>query len=86
MRIFKGKNEFPKQLGLEKQIKKGVICLVFMSPSWVTVLKLSKIVSFLPFLADISKKSKAVIAIFIYASKSSRFDLLENGIGYYAMT
>ena len=50
------------------------------------VLKLSKIVSFLQFFADISKKSKAVIAIYVYASESSRFALLENGISYYAMT
>ena len=49
------------------------------------VLKLSKIVSFLQFFADISKKSKAVIAIYVYASESSRFALLENGVGYYAM-
>ena len=28
----------------------------------------------------------AVIAIFVYASESSRYALLENGIGYYAMT
>ena len=49
------------------------------------VLKLSKIVSFLQLFADISKKSKAVIAIYIYASESSRFVLLENGVGYYAM-
>ena len=49
--IFKCKNEFAKRLGLEKQMKKnGVICLVFMSPSWVRVVKLSKIVSFLQFL------------------------------------
>ena len=33
--IFKWKNEFPRQLGL--------ICLVFMSPSWVIVLKFSKL-------------------------------------------
>ena len=39
------------------------------------VLKLSKIVSFLQF-----------IAIYIYASESSCFALLENGIGYYTMT
>ena len=33
--IFKCKNDFPKQLLLEKQTKKsGVICLVFLSPSW----------------------------------------------------
>ena len=45
--------------------KNRVICLVFMSPSWVMVLKLSKIV----FFADVSKKSKAVLAI--YAPESS---------------
>ena len=49
------------------------------------VLKLSKIVSFLQFFADIRKKSKAVIAIYIYASESSCFTLLENDVGYYAM-
>ena len=66
--------------------KNGVICLVFMSPSWVRVLKLSEIVSFLQFFADIREKSKDVIAIYVYAFKSSRFTLLENGIAYYAMT
>ena len=49
------------------------------------VLKLSKIVSFLQFFADISKKAKTVIAIYVYASESSRFVLLENGVGCYAM-
>ena len=38
------------------------------------------------FFADVSKKSKVVIAIYVYASKSYRLPLLENGIGYYAMT
>ena len=66
-------------------LKNGVISVVFISPSWFTVLKLSKIVSFLQFFANISKKSKAVIAIYVYASESSRFALLENGVGYYAM-
>ena len=78
----------PKQLGLEKQMKKkknGVISVVFISPSRFVVLKLLKIVSFLHFFAAVSKKSKAVIAIYIYASESSRFALLENGVGYYAM-
>ena len=32
------------------------------------------------------EKSKAVIEIYVCASESSRFTLLENGIGYYAMT
>ena len=50
------------------------------------VLKLSKIVSFLHLFAAVSKKSKAVIAVYVYAFESSRFTLLENGIGYYAMT
>ena len=47
-------------------------------------LKLSKSVSF-QFLADVSKKSKAVTAIYVYASES-RFALLGNDVGYYAMT
>ena len=50
------------------------------------VLKLSKIVSFWQIFADVSKKSKAIIASYVYAFESSRFALLENGIGYYAMT
>ena len=66
--------------------KSGGISVVFTSPSWFMVLKLSKIVSFLQFFVDISKKSKAVIAIYVYASASSRFALLENGVGYYAMS
>ena len=49
------------------------------------VFKLSKIVSFLQFFADISKNSKADIAIYVYASESSRFTFLENGVGYYAI-
>ena len=50
------------------------------------VLKLSKIVSFLQYVADVSKKSKAVIAIYVHASESSCFALLENGVGCYAKT
>ena len=50
------------------------------------ILKLSKIVSFLQLFADISKKSKVVIATYVYVSESSRFALLENGVGYYAMS
>ena len=49
------------------------------------VFKLAKLVSFLQFFADISKKSKAVITIYVCASESSHFSLLENGVGYYAM-
>ena len=57
-----------------------------MSLSWGIVLKLSKTVSFLQFLADVSEKPKAVIAIYVYASESSCFALLENGVGYSAIT
>ena len=49
------------------------------------VLQLAKIVYFLQCFADISKKSKAFIAICLYASESSHFAFLENGVGYYAM-
>ena len=48
------------------------------------VLKFPKIVSRLQFFADAGKKSKAAIAIYVYASKSSRFALLKNDPGYYA--
>ena len=50
------------------------------------VLKLSKVASFLHFFTDFSNKSKAVMIIYVYAFESSRFTLLENGVGYYAMT
>ena len=57
-----------------------------MSSSWVMVLKMSKILTFLYFFPDVSKKPKAVIQIYVYESERSRFALLENGVGYYAMT
>ena len=38
--------------------------------------------SFLQFFADVSKRSKAAIAICVYASESSGFAHLQNGIGY----
>ena len=50
------------------------------------VFKLSKILFFLQFFANVSKKSKAVIAIYLYASESSRFALLIKGVGYYAIS
>ena len=52
--------------------KTGVICLISMSPSCVTVLKLSKKVLFLQFCADLSKSIKA---IYIYASERSHYTL-----------
>ena len=50
------------------------------------VFKLSKHVSFLHFFADVSNKSKAVTAVYVYAFERSRFTLSENVIRYYAMT
>ena len=41
------------------------------------ILKLPKIVSYLQFFADVSKKLKAAIAIYVYASESFRFTLLK---------
>ena len=41
---------------------------------------------FLQFCADLSKKSKCIKAIHIYASERSCYALLENGIVYYAKT
>ena len=52
--------------------KNGVIYLVFMSPFSVMVLKLSKIVSFLHYFADLSNKSNTVTAVYVYALESSR--------------
>ena len=46
--------EFPNQLGFKKQMKKWCHLSGFMSPSWVMVLILSKIVAFLQFFADVS--------------------------------
>ena len=71
--------------GRKEDEKNGVMNLVFILPSWFMVLKLSKILSFVQFFADISKTSKAVIAIFVCASECSRFAFLENGVGYYGM-
>ena len=41
---------------------------------------------FCDFLLTSAKKTKVVIAIYVYASESSCFTLLDNGIGYHAMT
>ena len=73
--------------GVEKvNEKNGVICLVSMFSSWVIVLKLSKKVHLLQYCADFSKKTKPVKAIYIYASKRSRYALSENDIVNYAIT
>ena len=50
----------------------------FHASFWVNVLKLSKKVHFLQLCAELSKKSKSVKAICIYASESSHYTLTEN--------
>ena len=62
--------------------KIGVICLVSVFPTWFMVCKLSKKVHFLQFCADLSKKSKSVEAIYIYASESSHYTPSENAMIY----
>ena len=66
--------------------KYRVICLFSMSFSWVTILKLSKKKNFLKIFADLSKKSKSLIAIYIYASERFRYRLSKNGIAYFVIT
>ena len=66
--------------------KNGVISLVSIFPSRVMVLKLSKkVISFLKFCAELSKKSKYIKAIYIYTSERSCCALSENGIVYFTM-
>ena len=66
--------------------KNGIICLYFMFPSWVMILKFSKKVHVFQFCANFSKKFKSIKAIYMYASERSCYALSENGIVYYAMT
>ena len=60
--------------------KNEVIFLVSMFPSCVMVLKLSKKVHILQICADLSKTSKFIKAIYMYASERCRYALSENGI------
>ena len=70
----------------EKAVEKNdVICVVFMLPSWVMILKLLKKYIFSILCWPQQKKSKYVKAIYIYASETSRYALSENVV-YYAMT
>ena len=86
MTIFKWKNEFPKQLGLEKQMKKmgSFVWFSCLLPE-LWSLTCQKLCPFCIF-CWCQQKTKAVIAVYVYAFESSRFALLKNGIGYYAMT
>ena len=59
-----------------------IVDVVSMFHAWVMVLKLSKKVHFLQYYANLSKKSKPVKAIYIYASESSLYTFSENGMVY----
>ena len=65
--------------------KNGVICLVSIFPSKVMVFKLSKKVQYLQVCTELSKKSRYIKAIYIYAAERACCALSENGIVYYAM-
>ena len=76
----------PQTIRAEKADGKNeVICVVSIFPFKVTVFKLSKKVQYLQFCADLSKKSKYIKVIYIYASERARCALSENSIVYYAM-
>ena len=66
--------------------KYGVICLVSIFAFWVMVLKLSqKVYIFLQCCSALSKKSRFMKTVYIFASEVSLYGLSENGIVYYAM-
>ena len=50
------------------------------------VFELSKTMYLLQLFVDVNRKYKAVIAIYVYASESSCFTILEDGVGYDTMT
>ena len=62
--------------------KNGVLCLVSFFPSWVMVLKLTKIVHFFQICADLSKKSKSIKEIYLYPSERPHHALSENCLFY----
>ena len=63
-----------------------IVDVVSMFHAWVMVLKLSKKVHFLQFYNNLSKKSKSVKAIYIYAPESSLYTFSEKvwGTGVWA--
>ena len=62
--------------------KNGVICLISIFVSWVTVLKLPEIVHFLQICADHSKKPKYIKVIYFYSSERPHHAVSENSIFY----
>ena len=80
------KNEFSKQLGLKKHMKKmrSFVWFSCLLPELWSV-NCQKLCLFCNFLLMSTKSLNSVIVIYVYASESSYFALLENGIGYYAM-
>ena len=79
---FKFRNECYKQVSVKKQMKKLGPFLQFLC-SLPELCSLNYQKSFWQFCAELSKKSKSIKAIYIYASEGSRNALSENCIVYY---
>ena len=62
--------------------KNGVICLVSFFPSWVMVLKLTKIVHFLQIFAELRNKSKSIKVIYLHPPERPHHALSENSMFY----
>ena len=75
---FQMQNEFPKQLSLERQMKKmgSFVWFSCLLPE-LWSLNCQELCFFCNFFAYVSKKPTADIAIYVYVSKSSRFALLD---------
>ena len=87
LNIFKFGIECYKQVEQKKKMKKnGVICVVFMFPSSIMILKLLKKAHLFNFVLTWANKFKYAKASYIYGSETSRYTLSENVIVCYAMT
>ena len=80
--ILKCKNEVREQSGKKSDDKTGSLVLFSYLLPYLWSLSCQKLCLFCN--SNISRNSKAVEAIYIYPSESSRFALLKSGVDYYA--
>ena len=66
----------------KRRWKNGAICLVSFLIFWVMVLKLPKMVQFLPIWDNLSKESKSIGSLYSYASERLHYALSENSMFY----
>ena len=66
----------------KRRWKNGAICLVSFLIFWVMVLKLPKMVQFLPIWDNLSKESKSIGSLYSYASERPHYALSENSMFY----